>query len=404
MGPLAPLALWHPRNLCHMVEWFLYLVWSHCLALLHRATHKHQGPRERQRTDNKEEGRAGRPSSGARVTGIVTGAASGIGYAMAKQLAGHSRRRYHVVLLVRTEASARDTLRRLKAEAGGGISAEAFAVDLSDPGSVAAFTAAFMAAQATRPPLRLLVNNAGIYASRVSYTAAPFGLEQTFASNLFGHWLLEEELSRLLMGEEGPGRAGGARGCVVSVTSFSHRAVSRGLFERWLHTVQKKGGTSDSSDSVRGTLHPAHAYACSKLAMVLLSHHYHRSGRDGSVGTEGLRWSGVSHICVDPGAVKTKITRRWPRLLAAVYGAAMAGTRLFNRAEDVASSVLRLIHEEEEEEEGDGRGGKWGQSGGCRYLFGEHGVPLNPSPLSKDKALAEQLVARLKELRKKFGV
>ncbi len=383
MNPLAPLALWHPTNLCHMVLWFLHLIWSHCLALLR------QGSTTTCTCTSSGEKRAAGDGDGdgARVTAVVTGAASGIGYAMARQLAGHQCR-YHVVLLARSEESAKETLRRLKEDVGASVSAEAFAVDLADPKGVAAFAEALAATRAARPPLRLLVNNAGIYAARLGFTADPFALEETFASNVFGHWLLTEELAPVLAG-------GGSGACVVGVSSFSHRAVSRSLFRSWLRLAQRPLEGEAGHPSGARALHPAHAYACSKLALVLLAHRCLRPRR----GREGVRWE--RHICVDPGAVDTGITRRWPRLLSAVYRAVMAGTRLFNSADAIAFSVLRRVHEENEAE---GDADEGGEGGGGLYLFGERGVPLDPSPLAKDEVLADHLVARLEQLRKKCGV
>jgi len=83
-------------------------------------------------------------ASGTRRVAVVTGASSGIGAAAARTLAAGG---WHVV----AGARRRERLERLAAEIGG----TALSLDVTDPASVEAFTAA------VPRPLHLLVNNAG---------------------------------------------------------------------------------------------------------------------------------------------------------------------------------------------------------------------------------------------------
>lgn len=87
-------------------------------------------------------------AAGRGKTAVVTGASSGIGAATARGLAAAG---FQVVLGARRL----ELLRRLAAELSG---ARALPLDVTDPGSVAAFAAAFAA---DVPRLDLLVNNAG---------------------------------------------------------------------------------------------------------------------------------------------------------------------------------------------------------------------------------------------------
>ena len=359
-------SIWHPRNMCHMCVWFRHLAWSHYLAW---HSHGRRGGRERDNVNTSKNAK-----KMVIFTSIVTGATSGIGYEIAKELAISSS---HVVLLCRTAASAKAALKTMRKEVPG-ASVEYFVVDLANPESVLKFTREYMQKQEGResPPLKLLVNNAGVYSARISYTRK-YHLEQTFASNLFGHYILMEELAPLLRS---------TKGAIVSVSSFSHRAVSPSQFHLWLqevHMPQGRRGREPEARSASSRLYPALAYACTKLAMVLLSGHKRSADET---------YRGITLVCLDPGAINTRITRNWPPLLSCVYAAVMKQIGLFNEGEKVAASLLEAVKQESSIRD----------SSSSPYLFGEQAVPLDTSRLSKDKDLALQLEARMDMLRKKL--
>jgi len=377
--------IWHPRNLFHMCKWFLYLVASHFLSWRSRrskAAARIEIEGERLRHEDK---------CCSSSSCIITGASSGLGYEMARQFA---RQSYHVVLLCRTEAKARATMKRLRDDTPQ-ASLESFALDLSQPQRVLRFLHAFKesAKAASRPPLEVLVCNAGVFTREVRFPYTPASskyhrLEETFASNVFGHYLLMQELSPLLS------QAGGT---VVSLSSFSHRAVTPATFKLWLENVvcQREG-----EEQHVFPLYPAHAYSCTKLALVMISRLLSGQQSSSNSNNKGkAKAKGVAYLCVDPGAVDTQITRHWPRLLSAVYSLVMGGVLgLFNSPEKVALGLLTAIRQQQHRR---GRGNPKNTSSrcGCHYLFGENAVPQSTSHLSKDTHLALQLVARMDEIK-----
>ncbi|MDN3027270.1 SDR family NAD(P)-dependent oxidoreductase [Streptomyces sp. S.PB5] len=85
-------------------------------------------------------------------TALVTGATSGIGLAVARQLGGSGHR---VFLCARDEQKVKQTVEDLRAE---GLTVDGIAADVRDKESVAGLVAA---AVETFGPIRVLVNNAG---------------------------------------------------------------------------------------------------------------------------------------------------------------------------------------------------------------------------------------------------
>ena len=111
-------------------------------------------------------------------TVIVTGATSGVGRATAAALAGAGAR---VVLAVRNSGQGRG--RRSRARAGPTRrSVEVRALDLADLSSVRRFAAAWT------EPVDVLINNAGVMATKRTETADGFELQ--FGTNHLGHFLL----------------------------------------------------------------------------------------------------------------------------------------------------------------------------------------------------------------------
>ncbi|CAL9322849.1 SDR family NAD(P)-dependent oxidoreductase [Streptomyces griseoincarnatus] len=134
---------------------------------------------------------------------VVTGASSGLGAETARALAAAGA---EVTLAVRDVASGERAAKDITASTGR-REVHVAHLDLSDPASVTAFTAAW------RGPLHVLVNNAGVMACPERYTAQ--GWEWQFATNHLGHFALATGLHGALAA------AGNAR--VVAVTSSGHQ-------------------------------------------------------------------------------------------------------------------------------------------------------------------------------------
>ncbi len=127
-------------------------------------------------------------------TVLVTGANSGLGYAIAEQCA---RNGADLRILVRSESKGRDTLDRIR-EAIGPVGAGAITMgygvaDLADFSSVRAFAEEFMANE-TR--LDVLINNAG--AMFPERTQVEDGIEKTIAVHVVGPFILTSALLPIL--------------------------------------------------------------------------------------------------------------------------------------------------------------------------------------------------------------
>jgi NAD(P)-dependent dehydrogenase (short-subunit alcohol dehydrogenase family) len=157
---------------------------------------------------------------------IVTGGYSGLGLETARALRSAGAR---VIVPARDHAKAATALKGLD-----GVEIEA--MDLMDPASIDAFAERFLA---SRQPLRILVNSAGIMACPLARDAR--GYESQFATNHLGHFQLTARLWPALR------RAGGAR--VVSLSSVGHRRAGvdfddwnfeRRQYDRWVAYGQSK--------------------------------------------------------------------------------------------------------------------------------------------------------------------
>ncbi|MBI1686183.1 SDR family NAD(P)-dependent oxidoreductase [Caulobacter hibisci] len=140
---------------------------------------------------------------------IVTGAATGIGIETARALAEAGA---DVVIAARKPELGAQAVAEIERTAGAGKARFAM-LDLSSLASVRAFAGAWGDA-----PLNLLINNAGVMACPLDYTAD--GLEMQIGTNHFGHFLLSTLLAERLV--EGA-QAAGVPSRLVSLSSIGHR-------------------------------------------------------------------------------------------------------------------------------------------------------------------------------------
>ncbi|MEM9967504.1 MAG: oxidoreductase [Pseudomonadota bacterium] len=160
-------------------------------------------------------------------TAIVTGGYSGIGLETVRGLASKGAR---VIVPVRSEAKARETLKGVRGEI---VTAPA---DLSDLASVRKFSSDI---SDNLEQLDLLINNAGVMACPIARVGP--GWEAQFGICHMGHFALTQELFPLLQ------RAPGAR--VIALSSTAHKICDiiwedlhfeRTPYEKWRAYGQAK--------------------------------------------------------------------------------------------------------------------------------------------------------------------
>ena len=110
-------------------------------------------------------------------TAVITGAASGIGRAVARSLA---KRKCHVVLADVNEAGLTETARLV---AGAGVTATTHLLDVADADAVAAFPSRIAD---EHPKIDILVNNAGVAVGGSFEQVAPADFEWLFNINFWG--------------------------------------------------------------------------------------------------------------------------------------------------------------------------------------------------------------------------
>ncbi|MFB8776297.1 SDR family NAD(P)-dependent oxidoreductase [Streptomyces broussonetiae] len=222
---------------------------------------------------------------------VVTGASSGLGAETARALAATGA---EVTLAVRDVASGERVAKDITASTGR-HEVHVAHLDLSDPASVTAFTAAW------RGPLHILVNNAGVMACPEQYTEQ--GWEWQFATNHLGHFALATGLHRAL--------AAGGNARVVTVSSSGH---------------QRSPIVWDDVNFAFRPYDPWLAYGQSKTANVLFAVEATR------------RWTGDNitvNACM-PGAIHTNLQRH-----TAGRGSGLVPDHLIKTVEQgAATSVL----------------------------------------------------------------
>ena len=359
----------HPSSLAALAAWMLALLWSYAVVASHSAP-RARGPATRQR---RQVGGGGGPAGAVpprrpRESCVVTGASSGLGWALACRLHAEGR---HVVLACPDRDRGAAALQALLAGApgpGGGIrprerrgTATLETLDLRDPACVRDFALRLRTAEASGelPPLGLVVlNAASLPADEVWHPAA--GAEGGFAANCLGHALLVEAL--FAEGAGSPRRAalaGPVR--VVNVTSFTHRCVRCTEAQRLAQALEER--------RIAGFL-PSQAYHASKWAALVLQGELHRRRR-----RLGLRDYLLMHA--DPGAVDTALVRHWPVALRRAFPALLRPCGLVASPALAAARLLEAV-------ELDGCGGEGYAAEGGRYRFCPvGGAVLAPSALAR---------------------
>lgn len=196
-------------------------------------------------------------------TCLVTGANSGIGFVIARELA---RLGGSVILVCRDNTKGKDALDQIRNETKN-QSVELMIADLASLSSVRKLVEDY---KMTHEKLHILVNNAGLILGKRIVTID--GLESTFQINYLSHFLLTNLLLDL-MKASAPSR-------IVNITSTAH---FRGRID--FDDLQEENGYSAMK-----------SYAQSKLAQVLFTHEL----------SEKLKGTGVTANCVHPGAVRTR--------------------------------------------------------------------------------------------------
>mmetsp|Transcript_8432 Transcript_8432/g.21737 ORF Transcript_8432/g.21737 Transcript_8432/m.21737 type:complete len:414 (-) Transcript_8432:681-1922(-) len=393
-------AILHPLNLFHMLKWFVFLIWSHLVS-----------SKPKPNSDPIEASGNGSGNGSGSLTCIVTGASSGIGFAVAEAMATANENEMqltfgsgalHLILLCRTESGAKLTKQRIldarERSSGGYANAattlETFAVDLADPSSVMDF--ARYLDDACRPPVKVLVNNAGIYPGGEARHV--LALEDTFGSNVFGHFLLAEHLLPRLLS---------SGGVVVNLASFSHRAATRREFTAWIDLQLKRASplpapSRDSRDG-RCTMHPAQAYACSKLALVIMNEQMMLRVKSKSKSTTTANRQGIRFVSFDPGACETHITRHWPGVLMKVYTLVVKHLlSIMHQPHEVATAIVKQVRMGLATTTTKPAGSPAQLTVDHVYVFGKKGTVLETARLAKDADLAKHLMQCLDKLRKKI--
>ncbi len=277
---------------------------------------------------------------------VVTGANSGLGFEVARALAGKGAR---LVMAVRDEARGQAAAEALRREHAG-AEVTVMSLDLADLAAVRRFAEAFRARYEALP---LLINNAGVMALPLRRTAD--GFEMQFGTNHLGHFAL----TGLLL----PAILAAPRARVVVVSSGAHT-----------------GGAIDfdNLDGSKG-YKPWGVYSTSKLANLLFAYELQR--RFTTAGADAIS------VGCNPGWSATNLQAAGPRMEGAKLRVLLMEAANRTLAQSAAMGALPLLYAATAE-----------RVHGCDYispmgLGGTRGYPckLRSSPLSYDAALARRL-------------
>ena len=144
---------------------------------------------------------------------LVTGASSGLGQHFARFLAGAGAR---VSLAARREQALARTVEEIQAASG---QAQPVVMDVTDAASIAR---AFDRAEAGFGPVLVVVNNAGVTATRAALDLDEGTWDQVVDTNLKGVWLAAQEGARRMVRH-------GTGGSIVNIASILGLRVSGGV-------------------------------------------------------------------------------------------------------------------------------------------------------------------------------
>ena len=144
---------------------------------------------------------------------LVTGASSGLGQHFATFLAGAGAR---VTLAARREAALVQTVGDIRAANG---QAHSVVMDVTDAGSIGR---AFERAEEGFGPVTVLVNNAGVTATRAALELDESAWDSVIDTNLKGVWLAAQEAARRLVRHK-------LGGSIVNIASILGLRVAGGL-------------------------------------------------------------------------------------------------------------------------------------------------------------------------------
>ncbi len=289
---------------------------------------------------------------------IVTGGASGIGVETVRALAAAGAR---VVLAARDESKANEVAASLRKDHPA-AQIEVGLLDLASLSSVRSFVERFLA---TRSALHILINNAGVMATPLSYTEDGFELQ--FGTNHIGHFALTTGLLPSLKA------AGTAR--VIALSSLGHR---------------RSDVDFDDLNFKTRKYEPWIGYGQSKTANVLFA-----------VGLSMRHAAdGITSHAVSPGGIMTGLQKHVPRADQIAMGwideEGKVNPLFKNTAQGAATSVWGAVSHDL-----DGLGGKylddcaiagpWSQE---KPFSGYMPYAVDPDRATRLWTVSEQLIAR----------
>ncbi|KXS20716.1 NAD(P)-binding protein [Gonapodya prolifera JEL478] len=211
---------------------------------------------------------------------IVTGASAGLGFESVLQLAKHN---CHVICIVRNEKKGQEALRKVRQKSEND-KIELEVADLADLDAIKSFAEKFVARGL---PLHILMNNAGITATKFNCTKD--GFEMQWQTNHLAHFYLTLLLLPVLQ-----------KTATADTPVAIHNVSSIGAFAPY---PKDQGGVLEIDDQVNPEIyHPMCAYGQSKLAQIAFTRELaHRLGPKSNVTVT---------VCHPGTLIRTEIARK----------------------------------------------------------------------------------------------